>query len=280
MYKLAQKLLMPLLLINITTSANRWDFFTLIPIGQSIFWLIVILSLFIISRTPYRYFALILFFLGLIFGVFQVVLQSQLFEILKTVSLGIIFVITGAIVYGDNPTYLRKQLVIFLAISIPIMLLQISGAHSFFMSWNTEYGHDPNILSPEDYGKFNKNRAKAVTFIRQVQISRIKDFITKSNHKKNKNVTQAMSIKETSQFSEFETHTELSCWEYGFEEKEFLNDLQSYNFSLTEMSVIHYRLRGYKKMEIAEVLNVTPSRITEILNSIAKKMNFKPSKRK
>ena len=155
MYKYSYYFLLPLLLLNITTSANRWELLPGILLGQFIFWVILFLSLIINYRTPYRTTSIYLFLFGLVFGIFQVKFQSNVFEILKTISFGLLLMIVGATVYGKKPTFLSNQLVLFLSLCIPIMILQITGANSFFMVWNTEYGHDPLILSPEDYGKFN-----------------------------------------------------------------------------------------------------------------------------
>jgi hypothetical protein len=146
---------MPLLLLNITTSANRWEFAPKLLLGQFLFWIILILAIIINYRTPYRKASIYLFLFGLLFGILQMQFQNIFFELLKIISFGLLLMMVGAFVYGKKLDFLSNQLVIFLSLCIPIMILQITGASSFFMVWNTEYGHDPLILSPDDYGKFN-----------------------------------------------------------------------------------------------------------------------------
>jgi hypothetical protein len=69
-------------------------------------------------------------------------------------ALGLVFVLAGATLYGRNPYLIHKQLVIFLALCVPVMLLQMSGASSFFMGWNTEYADVPSILELSQIGTF------------------------------------------------------------------------------------------------------------------------------
>ena len=49
---------------------------------------------------------------------------------------------------------LHKQLVIFLALCLPVMFLQILGVSSLLMGWNTEYAHDTSILDIDELGTF------------------------------------------------------------------------------------------------------------------------------
>ena len=53
MYKVGKHLLLPLFLINITTSANRWPLLG-ISIGQALYWVIIGLAWYVASRSPYR----------------------------------------------------------------------------------------------------------------------------------------------------------------------------------------------------------------------------------
>lgn len=155
MYKVSRNILLPLLLLNITMSANNWSVFG-VSIGQILLWSTLLLALPIVWKTPYRYSGPVLFVLFLIFGMGQIVLHSTLFQALKVSSAALIFIMAGAKIYGNEPEFLHKQLIVFLGLSIPIMLLQMSGASSFFMYWNTEYAHDLAILDPSEYGKFVK----------------------------------------------------------------------------------------------------------------------------
>ena len=148
-----EKLLFPLLVANITTSANLWSILG-IGIGQTIFWVTIAMAYAIAINTPYRVIAtaLLVAFLGLRGA--EIFTSSELVGALKVASLGAIYAIAGARIYGRNPALLQKQLIVFFALCIPIMLLQIGGASSFFMGWNTEYAHDLTILDTSEIGTF------------------------------------------------------------------------------------------------------------------------------
>jgi hypothetical protein len=146
-------ILLPLFLINITTSANTWAILG-ISIGQIFFYILIAVTTAVVVLTPYRNFGLILLAFSFLFLFISLFTQSVLCDGLRVVSLGVLFMLAGARIYGDNPMLLYKQLVIFFAISIPFMICQITGLSSIFMMWNTDYLHTLDILDLSELGTF------------------------------------------------------------------------------------------------------------------------------
>lgn len=84
-------------------------------------------------------------------------LTSDIFpavKIISSASLSIMFALTGLVCFGNNPQKLRKILVIYLLINLPFLILQITGASSFFMYWGTDYLHTPSVLTIKEVGTF------------------------------------------------------------------------------------------------------------------------------
>ncbi len=151
--KILEKLLFPLFLVNITTSANTWNILG-ISIGQFIFYFIIIISTYIIINTQYKILSYALIILSLFFHLTNLFLESYLLDGLKTISLGGIFFIVGGKIYGENPKLLYKQIILFFLISIPFMICQITGVSSIFMQWNTDYAHSIDVLDLSEIGTF------------------------------------------------------------------------------------------------------------------------------
>ena len=78
------------------------------------------------------------------------------FRIIYQASLAALFFLTGLVCYGDKPQKLRTILVVYLFISIPFLLMQITGASPLVMTWGTDYLHTPGMLSIEQVGTFPK----------------------------------------------------------------------------------------------------------------------------
>ncbi|MCX6237747.1 MAG: hypothetical protein NTY07_09365 [Bacteroidia bacterium] len=139
--------------MNITTSANEWEIFG-IGIGQTLFWVILGLAWSVCWQTPYRRVCNIALALALLIRGIELFSDSLLIHGLRVAVMPVLFVIAGAKIYGLNPSLIHKQLVVFLALCIPVMLLQISGADSFFMSWGLEY--DPSVFNYDKLGTYQK----------------------------------------------------------------------------------------------------------------------------
>jgi len=146
---------MPLLWINITVAGNRWEISGL-NIGQIIYWVIIGLAFYVSWKTPYKRYVLFLFVLTIGLRILESFIGGEVLYILRLSVLSIIFIIAGAHIYGNNPKLLHRQLIIFLALSIPIMILQILGTSSFFMGWDADYAHNITILNVDEVGTFKE----------------------------------------------------------------------------------------------------------------------------
>ncbi|VUX54851.1 membrane protein of unknown function [uncultured Woeseiaceae bacterium] len=153
MRKASKYLLLPLLFVNVTTAENMWEMFG-IPIGRSLYWMTIGMAWYVGSRSPYWRFVTVIMFMGIGLRFLEMGLADGSVEMVRKLLTAIVFVIAGAEVYGKNPKFLHKQLVVFLTMCIPIMLIQIIGVDSFFYGWVTDYAHQEEIFSLDDIGKF------------------------------------------------------------------------------------------------------------------------------
>ncbi|NQU33081.1 MAG: hypothetical protein HQ521_07585 [Bacteroidetes bacterium] len=167
--RLLEKILFPLFIINITVSANGWAIFGF-GVGEAIYWLIIAIAFGIGFNSPYRNTVVILFTLTIIFKSFELVFSNDIVTFIGKMLLGVIFIISGAKIYGKNPGLLHKQLIIFMILSIPVMLLQITGVSYIFMGWNTEIAHDLSILSYEEIGSFKNFHLYPTLFVKSKEL--------------------------------------------------------------------------------------------------------------
>src|SRR5438477_13054945 len=129
MYKAAIYLLLPLMWVNITTGENRWELLGL-GIGQLIYWIIIGLASYVASRSRYQLLVTALLLFAIVLRAFELIYDSELIYGLRVAATSGIFIVAGAIVYGRNPFFLQRQFIVFLALCIPIMLLQVLGVSS------------------------------------------------------------------------------------------------------------------------------------------------------
>ncbi len=155
MYKIALYLLLPLMWVSLTTGGNEWEVLG-VGIGQIVYWVMIVLAWYVAARSPYQLFATVMLLFAMTLRMMEVLTDSEALYALRVAALAAMFVIAGARLYGANPFLLRKQLVVFLALCVPVMFLQILGVSSFLMGWNTGYAHDPNILALEEIGTFKE----------------------------------------------------------------------------------------------------------------------------
>ena len=133
-----------LLLLNIPLSANDW------AIGRIFFWISLLVCFYFLLKR-YGILSIILFALMVFFKAIESVFPIASF--LYDLILAIIFSLTGLICFGASPDKLRKFLIIYLSISIPILFLQIIGVYQLQL-WNTDYAHDLTVLSNAEVGTF------------------------------------------------------------------------------------------------------------------------------
>ena len=134
-----------LLLFNITLSANAWSFLGL-PIGQLLYWIILVLGLKVLLKTGYNVWGLLLFSLTLIFK-FSALFGFPYTGVIAEFTSGLLFILVGSILYGNNPIIIYRQLISFFALSIPFMIIQKLGIHTFFYGWSTEVFHANDVFS-------------------------------------------------------------------------------------------------------------------------------------
>ncbi len=153
MYKLIDQIFFPLMLVKLVIAANNFKIY-FIDLGFLLFISSIFLALLVLIQTPYAFTGLILFLLSFAFYFLEIFSGDILFTTSKTIFLDLLFLLAGAKVFLTSPGLIPRQLYLFFFLCIPVMLFQITGASSFFMFWNTDYLHSPEILSPEELGTF------------------------------------------------------------------------------------------------------------------------------
>lgn len=122
-------------------------------IGRISLWILLIWSFYILFQK-YKKTALFLFITIVLSNPISDIFPE--FRIIYQASLAALFFLTGLVCYGDKPQKLRTILVVYLFISIPFLLMQITGASPLVMTWGTDYLHTPGMLSIEQVGTFPK----------------------------------------------------------------------------------------------------------------------------
>ena len=144
------------MLINLTVSNNHWDIFGLRP--DFIMYAIIIgLASYLGFRSRYRNIVTAMFCFWMVMRLLYSVSggEPESFE-LSRASLSIIFAVAGAIIYGRNPAFLHKQFMVYFALCIPIMLLQVLGVSQFVHGWNTDFAHTGAGLLVSEVGTFKE----------------------------------------------------------------------------------------------------------------------------
>lgn len=151
MYRLASYLLLPLMWVNLTTGENRWEIFGL-GIGQLVYWIIIVLGWYVSWHTPYRLFATGMLMFAMAMRVFEALGGGDMVTALRIAALAVVFVVAGAKIYGRDPDFLHRQLVVFLGLCVAVMVLQVLGVSQLVMAWSTGYAHDPSLMLEEEIG--------------------------------------------------------------------------------------------------------------------------------
>lgn len=153
MYKLIDQIFLPLMLLKLVIAANNFKIY-FIDLGFLLFISSIFLALLVLIQTRYAFTGLTLFLFSFAFYFLEIFSGNVLSTTLKTIFLDLLFLLAGAKIFLTNPGLIPRQLYFFFFLCIPVMILQITGASSFFMFWNTDYLHSPEILSPEELGTF------------------------------------------------------------------------------------------------------------------------------
>tara|TARA_B100000768_G_scaffold180070_1_gene199141 strand:+ start:263 stop:1423 length:1161 start_codon:yes stop_codon:yes gene_type:complete len=122
-------------------AANGWAIFGL-GLGQILYWVILLLGVKILSKTVYRQVGVLLLLLTISLKLINIIFNTTFTGFMSEFPPGLIFVLVGATIYAKNPIVIYRQLIYFFALSIPFMILQKIGVHTFFYGWNTELFHE------------------------------------------------------------------------------------------------------------------------------------------
>jgi hypothetical protein len=153
MVKLARRALLPLLLLNITTSANDWHVLG-VGIGPALFWLIIGTAAYLVLQSSYRAVGAAAVCAVLFFRLVEAATHDPIVAALRHSALAVLMMTAGASAYGRHSRLLARQLIIFMALCLPVMALQVTGAHPVFLTWDTDPAHDPTIMTLEEIGTF------------------------------------------------------------------------------------------------------------------------------
>ena len=155
MVRIARFILLPLLLANITIAANNWRVLG-VDIGEALFWVIIALAAYLVWHSPYRTLGLAALVAALLLRLAEAATHLAAVEAVRQACLPLLMMTAGASAYARHPRLLARQFLVFLALCLPIMALQITGATPAVMTWDVDYAHDPAILAPEEIGTFKR----------------------------------------------------------------------------------------------------------------------------
>jgi len=154
------RLTLPLFLfLNIVLTQNGW------LIGVYFYYFSLIVSFFLLLTTKYSKLAIIFIPLMMIAKILEASFSN--FYLPNLLFSGLLFFLVGLVAYADKPEIIRRVIVFFLLINVPIMLLQTSGASSALMYWNTDYSHSLDVLDIAEIGTF-KDIPQYPTLFKQI----------------------------------------------------------------------------------------------------------------
>lgn len=139
-----RKILLPVLLLNITVSANLWEFFG-IPLGPALYYLSILLICIVLFRTQYKVTALITGGIAFASKFIYILSEVMIFDILTKTCLAFLFILAGYILFFDRHSILNRQLIWLFAFSIPLMIMQKAGVSEWLLFWNTEVYHTNDV---------------------------------------------------------------------------------------------------------------------------------------
>ena len=155
---LVRKFYFYLLLFNLTSAANEWSILGL-GIGQLTYWFLLFFSIVVLFETNYFIIGTCLAFMTLVLKICNAFIGVPYTGMMSEFTSGFIFILAGACLYGSKPSILYRQLLSFLALSIPFMIIQKIGFHVFFYGWSTEVFHENGTFlfdEIKDKGNFFK----------------------------------------------------------------------------------------------------------------------------
>ena len=146
------------MILNLTLGANDWTI-AYIHIGQVLYYVILLMCMRVSINHNYTLSAIVCLVISFFFKALGLLSGSIILANLGDVFSGLIFIIAGTIWFGSNLVVLYKYFLIFILISVPVMLIQKIGVHTFFYAWNVELFHPNDIY---DYDSVLANEPRLI----------------------------------------------------------------------------------------------------------------------
>jgi len=143
------------MILNLTLGANDWTI-AYIHIGQVLYYVILLMCMRVSINHNYTLSAIVCLVISFFFKALGLLSGSIILANLGDVFSGLIFIIAGTIWFGSNLVVLYKYFLIFILISVPVMLIQKIGVHTFFYAWNVELFHPNDIYDYDEVRDFGK----------------------------------------------------------------------------------------------------------------------------
>ncbi len=154
LYQFCAYLLLPIMLVNMSVSENKWEIFGF-SLAVPLYILTIVIAWYIVLQTRYSLLASGMLLLAVTMRLMDLFGLGDSFRYLSYIPLACIYMIAGAAIYGNTPTLLHKQLVVFLVLCVPIMIAQTLGVSQWLMVWDTSFLDDSfSEFTSDDVGKF------------------------------------------------------------------------------------------------------------------------------
>jgi len=143
---LSMKWLMPGMLISgVCNQQEKYD--VLLIVGQATGWLNVLAAIAITWSFFRNKSWLMMVILGLLLSKSGriVIGDTSTFLIIYTIFLAILFCAAGIVVASERPGLIKKQMMIFCMLSVPIMLLQLTGVSEWTQLLRTDFHGEDSI---------------------------------------------------------------------------------------------------------------------------------------
>jgi len=154
LYQFCAYLLLPVMLVNMTVSENKWEIFGF-SFAVPLYILTIVFAWYIVLKTRYSVLLFGMLLLAVTMRLMDLIASGDSFRYLSYIPLAWIYMMAGATIYGNTPKLLHKQLVVFLALCVPIMIAQILGVSQWVMVWDTSFlDNSLSSFTNDDVGKF------------------------------------------------------------------------------------------------------------------------------
>jgi RNA polymerase sporulation-specific sigma factor len=128
--------------------------------------------------------------------------------------------------------------------------------------------------------KYDPSKAKISTWVEHIIGNMIRDMLSKAGTEKNLNVVNATSLNayqtdtDNAYSGAVSSSPQIGVEDYGYENAEVMIDLMEHvNLTDREKSIVRLRSAGYSPNEMAVLLKLSPSRISQLWKGITAKYN-------